>query len=132
MTIGWATLGHVWSKPIMMVAVRRSRHAFSLIDTAEDFAVTIPASGMDKEIMFCVTKSGRDFDKFKECDLLVLDGQNAETPVISLPGFHYECKIVYKSAMDSANLSREYDASLYADNDYHTLYFGEIMDCYEI
>jgi flavin reductase (DIM6/NTAB) family NADH-FMN oxidoreductase RutF len=29
MTIGWATIGHVWRKPIMMVAVRLSRHTLS-------------------------------------------------------------------------------------------------------
>ena len=31
MTIGWATLGFAWRKPVMMVMVRNSRHTFSLI-----------------------------------------------------------------------------------------------------
>ena len=48
------------------------------------------------------------------------------------PGLHYECKIVYKSAMDPAYLNKDYDAALYPEKDYHTLYFGEIVDCYEI
>jgi flavin reductase (DIM6/NTAB) family NADH-FMN oxidoreductase RutF len=131
MTIGWANIGHVWRKPIMMVAVRLTRHTFSIIETAEDFTVSIPSSDMKKEIMFCGTKSGRDYNKFKECKLKALDSQKVITPIIKVPGLHYECKIVYKSAMDPADLNKDYDASLYPEKDYHTLYFGEIVECYE-
>lgn len=132
MTIGWASFGHVWRKPIMMVAVRLSRHTFTIIETADDFTVTIPSSDMKKEIMFCGTKSGRDYNKFEECNLQTSDSQKVITPIIKTPGLHYECKIVYKSAMGSANLSPDYNAALYPEKDYHTLYFGEIVDCYEI
>jgi flavin reductase (DIM6/NTAB) family NADH-FMN oxidoreductase RutF len=133
MTIGWVTLGYVWRKPIMMIAVRLSRHTFSIIETAEDFTVSIPSSDMKrKEIMFCGTKSGRDYNKFRECNLQILDSQKVVTPIIKVPGLHYECKIVYKSAMDPANLNNDYETALYPEKDYHTLYFGEIVDCYEI
>ena len=131
MTIGWANIGHVWRKPIMMVAVRLTRHTFGIIETAEDFTVSIPSSDMKKEIMFCGTKSGRDYNKFKECNLQTSDSRKVVTPIIKVPGLHYECKIVYKSAMDPADLDKDYDAALYPDKDYHTLYFGEIVDCYE-
>ena len=132
MTIGWATIGHVWRKPVLMVAVRLSRHTFSIIETAEDFTVSIPSSDMKKEIIFCGTKSGRDYNKFKECNLQTSDSQKVNTPIIKVPGFHYECKIVYKSAMDPAFLNTDYHTALYPEKDYHTLYFGEIVDCYEI
>jgi len=132
MTIGWASIGHVWRKPIMMVAVRLSRHTFTIIESADDFTVTIPSSDMKEEIMFCGTKSGRDYNKFKECNLQTSDSQRVITPVIKAPGLHYECKIVYKSTMNPANLNQDYDTALYPEKDYHTLYFGEIVDCYEI
>jgi flavin reductase (DIM6/NTAB) family NADH-FMN oxidoreductase RutF len=131
MTIGWATIGYVWRKPIIMIAVRLSRHTFSIIETAEDFTVSIPSSDMKKEIMFCGTKSGRDYNKFKECSLRISDSQKVVTPIIKVPGLHYECKIVYKSAMDPSYLNEDYDTGLYPEKDYHTLYFGEIVDCYE-
>ena len=82
--------------------------------------------------MFCGTKSGRDYNKFKECNLQTSDSQKVITPIIKVPGYHYECKIVYKSAMDPAYLDNGYDTELYPEKDYHTLYFGEIVDCYEI
>jgi len=49
-----------------------------------------------------------------------------------MPGLHYECKIVYKSAMNPVYLNKDYDTALYSEKDYHTLYFGEIVDCDEI
>ena len=131
MIIGWAAFGIVWRKPIMMVAVRLSRHTFGIIEAAKDFTVTVPAGGMEKEIAFCGSKSGRDVDKFRKCNLETLGGRKVATPVIKIPGLHYECKIIYKSAMDPANFDKGLDASLYPEKDYHTLYFGEIVACYE-
>jgi hypothetical protein len=58
-------------------------------------------------------------------------GLKVASPVINTRWRHYECKIIYKSAMDPAYLDRDYDISLYPQKDYHTLYFGEIMACYE-
>ena len=130
MTIGWATFGYIWRKPIMMVAVRSSRHTFGIIEKADDFTVSIPWVDMSKEIAFCGTKSGRDFDKFKTCNLTTVESQKVVSPIIKMPGLHYECKIVYKTAMDPAYLIETYE-ELYPERDYHTLYFGEIMDCYE-
>jgi hypothetical protein len=34
--------------------------------------------------------------------------------------------------MDPIYLDKNIDATLYADKDYHTLYFGEILACYEM
>jgi len=131
MTIGWATFGFIWQKPIMMVAVRSSRHTFGIMNAAADFTVTVPAGDMSKETAFCGSKSGRDLDKFKEAKLETVKSSEVSSPIIKTAGVHYECKIVYKSAMNSAHLDKNYDKSLYPKKDYHTLYFGEIVACYE-
>ena len=131
MTIGWATFGVVWQKPIMMVAVRSTRHTYGIIERAADFTVTVPAGDMGKETAFCGSKSGRDVDKFKICNLEIFNSRQVASPIIKIPGYHYECKIVYKSAMNPAHLDKKYDSFLYPQKDYHTLYFGEIMACYE-
>jgi flavin reductase (DIM6/NTAB) family NADH-FMN oxidoreductase RutF len=131
MTIGWATLGFAWKKPMMMVMVRNSRHTFSLIEKAADFTVSVPAADMKQEIAFCGTKSGRDVDKFKECKLKTAPSRQVVSPIIQVPGIHFECRIVYKNAIDPARLTRAYDP-IYPEKDYHTLYFGEIRACYEV
>ncbi len=131
MTIGWATFGFVWRKPIMMVAVRSSRHTFGIIETAKDFTVTVPLGDMHEEATFCGSKSGRDMDKFKMCNLETADSLRIASPIIKTRGRHYECKIIYKSAMDPSHFDQDYDSSLYPKKDHHTLYFGEILACYE-
>jgi flavin reductase (DIM6/NTAB) family NADH-FMN oxidoreductase RutF len=131
MTIGWATFGFIWQKPIMMVAVRSTRHTFGIIEKALDFTVTIPSADMSKATNFCGSKSGRDVDKFKMCNLETAKSQHVVSPIIKVPGIHLECKIVYKSAMNEAFLDKNYDKAMYPQKDYHTLYFGEVMACYE-
>ncbi len=131
MTIGWATFGFIWQKPVLMVAVRPTRYTFGIIEKASDFTVTIPSGNMIKETTFCGTKSGRDVDKFKACDLRTAEGKQVASHIISAPGIHYECRIVFKSAMNPAHLDARYDRALYPQKDYHTLYFGEILACYE-
>ena len=131
MTIGWATIGIIWSKPIMVVLVRKSRHTYRLIEKAADFTVSFVFDGqMKKELSFCGTKSGRDYDKFKECNLEIIPGRKVKTPVITSCDLHYECEIKYKQAMNPDNLAREINNNNYPGKDYHTLYFGEIVDCY--
>jgi flavin reductase (DIM6/NTAB) family NADH-FMN oxidoreductase RutF len=132
MTIGWTMFGVVWQKPIMMVAVRSSRHTFGLIEAAKDFTVTVPTGDMGKELAFCGSKSGRYVDKLKIAGLETGKGRKVVSPIIKAAGYHYECKIVYKTAMDPAYLDKDYDTALYPLKDYHTLYFGDIKACYEI
>jgi flavin reductase (DIM6/NTAB) family NADH-FMN oxidoreductase RutF len=131
MTIGWATLGVAWRKPVMMVMVRNSRHTFRLIEKAADFTVSVPTGEMKKEIAFCGTTSGRDVDKFKECGLDTCPGRLAVSPVLRIPGVHFECRIVYTNAIDPAHLVPDY-GPIYPEKDYHSLYFGEILACYEL
>ena len=129
MTIGWATFGYVWRKPIMMIAVRKTRFTFSIIEEADSFTVSFPTGDMKKEIDFCGTKSGRDFDKFRECDLSTTKPHGVSSPILDIPGYHYECRIICKTPMDPRFVAEDVE-NLYPMKDYHTLYFGEIMSCY--
>ncbi|HEX7371174.1 MAG TPA: flavin reductase family protein [Thermodesulfobacteriota bacterium] len=130
MTIGWALVGVMWRRPTMMVAVRTSRFTHKLIEEAESFTVSFPAGDMKKEIGICGSKSGRDLDKFKECGLSVLKSKKVGAPVLKIPGYHFECRIVNKAPTDPKFLSPDLE-SIYPAKDYHTLYFGEILASYQ-
>lgn len=130
MTIGWGMAGICWRKPVLMVAVRDSRYTFAILEDAADFTVSMPSGNLRDEIFYCGTKSGRDVDKLEECGLKTIGARKTKTPIIDTPGLHIECKVMYKSAMDPAFLSSEHH-SLYPEKDYHTLYYGEILACYE-
>jgi flavin reductase (DIM6/NTAB) family NADH-FMN oxidoreductase RutF len=131
MTIGWAAIGYMWRKPITTVMVRKTRFTHYIIEKSSSFTVNIPEENLEEALNFCGSESGRDVNKFSECKLPVVPAQKVDTPIINIPGFHYECKIVYKSEMNPYFLCKEYKEDVYADNDYHTFYFGEIVACYE-
>ena len=132
MTIGWVSLGFMWGKPVMTVMVRKSRFTYQLIENASSFTVSIPEKGLRQALTFCGTNSGKDFNKFEKCNLMIKSAKTVNTPIIKIPGQHYECKIVYKSDMKSNNLCQDYLIKNYPDRDLHTLYFGEIVEYYRI
>lgn len=130
MTIGWGTIGFCWRKPVLMVAVRNSRHTFSLLETAADFTVSVPTGDLKAALAFCGTKSGREVDKFQALGLNTREGLQTRSPVVEIPGIHFECRIAFKAPMDPRHMDADI-ADLYPEKDYHTLYFGEILACYE-
>ena len=130
MTIGWANIGYIWSKPVLMVAVRKSRYTHKLIESSNDFTVSIPFNNkMKNELQFCGSKSGRNYNKFKELNLKTISSSKVDTPLIAGCDLHYECKIVFKQKMQPENLINSYQKNHYTNDDYHTLYFGEILNC---
>jgi len=129
MTIGWASIGFLWGRPVMTVMVRKSRYTYELIEQSDEFTVSVPKTNMAEAIEICGTKSGRDTDKLKACALELFPGEKVKTPILKIPGVHFECSIVYKSSTDPQLLVDAYK-HLYPDKDYHTFYFGEIRYCY--
>ncbi|MGH4137423.1 flavin reductase family protein [Clostridium sp.] len=131
MTIGWGTVGYVWNKPIFTVMVRKSRYTYDFMENSDNFTVSIPLSkNLKNELMVCGSKSGRDIDKFKECNLTLEKSKKVDTPIISECELHYECKIVYKQEMNPELLSKDIVEGSYKTGDYHTLYYGEIVETY--
>ncbi len=132
MTIGWGSIGYVWAKPVLMVMVRYSRHTHGLIEKAQDFSVSVPAWGeLKKSIAIAGTKSGRDVDKFKESNLTAQPAKCTESPVIKECDLIFECKMMFKQAMEPESLDKNIRAKFYADNDFHIMYYGEILACYK-
>ncbi|MTI48757.1 MAG: flavin reductase family protein [Firmicutes bacterium] len=131
MTIGWGNIGVVWGKPIFTVEVRYSRYTYELLENSKEFTVSIPLNkDLKKELGICGTKSGRDIDKFTECELTPEQGKVLSTPIVGECELHYECKVVYKQAMEPGTLSDEIKEKYYTNNDYHVLYYGEIVATY--
>lgn len=133
MTIGWANIGIIWNKPTMMVMVRKSRHTYSIIENAKDFTVSIPIEvDLQKSLVYCGSYSGRDVDKIKESNLSIKKSNHVISPIISQCDMHFECKIVHSQLLTPQNLEDNIKEKFYINDDYHVLYFGEIVDSYMI
>ena len=130
MTIAWGSIGFMWNKPVFTVLVRPSRHTFQLIERSAEFTVSIPLGDMQQALTLCGTKSGRDMDKIAAAGLTLSPGKEVATPVIGGCGLYYECKVLYKQTMTPVELAPETNKQCYANGDYHTFYFGEIVAAY--
>jgi len=131
MTIGWATCGIIWSKPMMVVLVRPSRHTYEFIDQADSFTVNLPPPEMADAATYCGTVSGRDFDKFKEKSLTPLPGKGVSASYIDECVVHFECRIVHKNHILPQYLAPDIAKGSYPQGDYHVVYYGEILGCYK-
>lgn len=133
MTIAWGGINIVWNKPLFVAYVRFTRDTFEMMEQSHEFTVSVPLNkDMKKELTYCGTKSGRDVDKIKECNLSLAPGRIVGTPVLSDCELHYECKIIYKLPMEAGLVPQEVKDRYYRDGNYHMIYYGEIVDSYII
>lgn len=134
MVIGWGGVGVLWRLPVFNVVVRQNRFTYELLEKSREFTVTVPYVDLPQALSVCGTKSGRNMDKLAACGLTALNGQKIATPVLNVPGMHFECKVVYNRLMGRENLDGALNELWYnkEPNDYHVFYFGEIVDSYII
>ncbi|MDD2591785.1 MAG: flavin reductase family protein [Erysipelotrichaceae bacterium] len=131
MTIGWGTIGIAWSKKTMVVMVTHSRFTHQLIEKYKEFTVTFPYEDMKEELMIVGTKSGRDHDKYELAKLSLDQGQAISTPHIDCHGMTLECKVIFKNEVSKEYLdSAIYDKRYAKSQDFHTVYYGEIITSY--
>jgi flavin reductase (DIM6/NTAB) family NADH-FMN oxidoreductase RutF len=130
MTIGWGTIGHIWNKQIITVMVRPVRHTFNLMESVKDFSVCVLPDQYRKQLSTCGTKSGRDMNKMELCNLTAEKCIKADASFIAESTIHLECRIVHKHFLDPATLDAAFIKRHYPMNDYHMVYYGEILGVY--
>ena len=133
MTIGWGTLGIQWGKPIYTVFVRESRYTKELLDKNGEFTINVPVGEIDKSILgVCGTRSGRDMDKIKELGLTLEESNCISVPGIKELPLTLECKVIYRQDQDEKAIQPEDIARYYPQGDFHTAYYGQVLDAYII
>lgn len=132
MVIGWGGVGVLWRLPVFNVVVRQNRFTYELLEKSREFTVTVPYVNLPQALAVCGTQSGRNMDKLAAGGLSVVKSQKIATPVLDVPGMHFECKVVYNRLMGQENLDKALNELWYnkEPNDYHVFYFGEIVDSY--
>ncbi len=130
MTIGWATAGRIWGRPVLTVLVRPSRFSFPLMEDLSEFTVNVPAGDQGKVLAICGSKSGRDLDKLEACGLTTGTSETVSVPYLQECPVHYECRVIHKSNVVNADLEPGITAEYYAAGDFHRVYYGEILGVY--
>jgi len=143
MTISWGQIGIEWNRLIFTTYVRTGRFTHQLLEDTGEFTVNIPMSEPAGKILgYCGTNSGRDVDKVKKLNLTLEEGRKIKSPGIKELPLTLECKIIYRQFQDAEAMPPEFGDEFYpqdvpstsssANKDYHTMFYGEIVDCYII
>lgn len=139
MTIGWGLIGVFWGKPVFLVSVRPSCCTHRFIEETGEFTVNVPEEGMKDVVKYCGEVSGRDHDKFSECELKVLKSRIVRPPIVGQCKLHYECRVVHKIDVIPRLIPLRFfirviiakiKGILYLRGNYRSLYFGEILAVY--
>ncbi len=133
MVASWGFVGVMWHKKVFVAPIRPSRHTSKLIDETGAFTVSVPYAGtMKKEIAFCGTRSGRDYDKWAEVGMEKQPAKEVDTVVVKGCEKYYECKVIgtlpMPDDMDLSAVDEWYPTSeKFPVGDRHIFYFGEII-----
>jgi flavin reductase (DIM6/NTAB) family NADH-FMN oxidoreductase RutF len=131
MTIAWGGINFVWYRPIFVAYVRYTRDTYEMLKGTKEFTINVPLTkDMKQELAYCGTKSGRDVDKIKECGFHILPGRKVKTPIITECDIHLECRVIYQQAMEPTNITDDISKRYYANNNFHVIFYGEIVDSY--
>lgn len=131
MTIGWGWIGYCWKKPVFVAVVRPQRHTYEILRREGVFTVSVPTSTpLTRELAFAGTRSGREVDKFSGHGLTAAPAQQVSAPIVAECGLHFECRTLLVQDMTADQMDAAVLQSCYPANDLHTMYFGEIVDCY--
>lgn len=94
--------------PLFGVSIAKKRYSYELIQKAGAFGINIPGPELEKVMLVCGRKSGKDSDKFKETSLTKEKGERVV--LIKECSASIECKVV-----------REIEAGD------HVLFVGEVI-----
>lgn len=133
MTIGWGAVSFMWRKPVFVAMVRYSRYTYELLEKTDTFTVSVPFASRDdlrEALKICGTLSGRDCDKWQQAGITKLPANKVKAPLVGECDLHYECKIIGKTSLQPGMLEDAIEKQFYSNDDYHVLYYGEILGTY--
>lgn len=129
MTIGWATSGILWSKPVVISYVKPTRYTYEFSNKYETFTICYFDNRKDilKE---CGIKSGRDVNKDELCNLhpVLLDGEIAyeEASLVITARKLYQDDFKKENFLDMSIYEKRY-----MDDLPHRFYIGEVINVYK-
>ena len=130
MTIGWMLGGAVWSKPILTVFVRPSRHSYTRLEGMGEFTVNVLPPERAEAMQYCGAVSGRDADKFARTGLTASPARMVKAPIVGEGLVHYECRVVHRNDVIPERVAPDIIAAAYPHGDFHRVYFGEVLTAY--
>jgi len=127
MTVAWGSFGTMWHRPFAQVVVRPTRHTHGFTERHPTFTLCAFPEACRPILKLLGTRSGRDMDKVHDCGLTPAPGLAVPTPVYEEADLAIECRKLYWDDLDPERFLDPVLEKCYPEQDYHRIYFGEIL-----
>ncbi len=128
LTASWGGLGFMWNKPVACIVIRPQRYTKEFIDREEYFTLSFFEDSFKPMFAICGSKSGRDIDKIKECNLTPFETTNGSI-AYEQARLILECRKLYAAPFCTESFIDKSMLVNYKDGDFHVQYIAEITDC---
>ena len=125
MTIGWGSIGTLWSKPICNVYVKGNRYTHEFMESNEYFTVSFFSKDYETDMAILGTKSGRDIDKVSLSSLTPIKEDNYV--YFKEAKYTLLLKKIYKHDFDVSKIPQDIKDKYYKNEPPHTMYVGEVV-----
>ncbi len=133
MTASWGCLGWLWNKPVAVMFIRPERYTHQFIEQSDTTCLVFLGTDDEarKVYAFCGAKSGKDFDKTKECHLTPVATENGGT-TFEQARLTLECRKLYKTQIRHEEMLDTSTRQWYgAKGGMHDVYVMEITAAYK-
>ena len=113
MPAGWQ-MRTSFNPPMFAVSIGKTRYTHRLISEQKEFVVAYPGEGMENVIEFCGSCSGKNVDKFKECEIKTEKAKFVSPPLLQDARANFECKLI--KSLETGD---------------HTIFVGQVVAAYE-
>ncbi len=127
MTISWGSLGVMWGRPFAQVVVRPMRYTYEFMERHDSFTLCAFPAAFHTALSMLGTKSGRDGDKIAAAGLTPIASGSVDAPGYAEASLIIQCRKIYWQDMDPSHFLDASIGKIYAQRDYHRIYYGEIL-----
>ncbi|MFC2133624.1 flavin reductase [Bacteroidota bacterium] len=131
MTVAWGSIGQMWNKPFVQVVVRPTRYTYEFMEKYDTFTLCAFPKNYRSALNLLGTKSGKDGDKIAESKLTPVKSTRVASPSFAEAELIIQCRKIYWDDFKPANFLIPDIEPNYKENDYHRVYFGEIIEILE-
>ena len=125
MTANWVQLGHLWNNYVISLYVRKQRYTYEYIDNTNEYSVCFFDNKYKEQLTYLGTKSGKDYDKLKECKMTTNKFNNVD--YINEAKLVFICEKIYVDDIKPNNfIDNNINDNCYPNKDYHRVYVSKI------
>ena len=117
LTVAWA--GTVCTNPPMVsISIRPERHSYPLIKESGEFVINLTTKNLVYATDYCGVRSGRDVNKWKECNLTPVPADTVSCPLLAEAPVNIECQVTEIKELGSHHMIIANVTAVHIDDNY--------------